>query len=71
LHRILSEAELTIPYLSAHSFGNFAILIKYGLALGAKNGVSGGHLTRILQTAEFDQKYVGINLLLILCLLFF
>jgi hypothetical protein len=41
------------------------------LALGAKDRVTCGHLTRILQTAEFDQKYVGINLLLILCLLFF
>jgi hypothetical protein len=70
LHRILGEAELTVPHLCPHSVSNLAIFIKYGLALGAKNRVTSGHLTRILQTAELDQKYVGINLLLILCLLF-
>jgi hypothetical protein len=71
LHRILGEAELTVPHLCSHSVSNLAIFIKYGLTFGAKNRVTCGHLTRILQTAEFDQKYVGINLLLILCLLFF
>jgi hypothetical protein len=50
LYRILGEAELTVPHLCSHSFSNLAILIKYGLALGAKNRVTSGHLTRILQT---------------------
>jgi hypothetical protein len=71
LHRILGEAELTVPHLCSHSVSNLAILIKYGLALGAKHRVTCGHLTRILQTAKFDQKHVGIDLLLILCLLLF
>ena len=52
LNRVLSEAELAVPYLLLLDFlSDFAVLIKHSLALRADDWVTSGHLSSIFQAA--------------------
>jgi len=70
-NRVLGQAELTVPHLTAIVLRNFAVLIEHSLALGTYDWVTCGQLSCILQAAKFHQEHIGVNFLLVLSLLLF